>query len=188
MTVSQHSLSQSVWAATAGWWLFALWGIAGVLLGVWLLFQPVASALVLVTIVAVFWLIGGIVEIVGALVQRSAHWIWRIAGGAFSALVGLFVLAHPLVGTLAAVSALYLLVAACALVNGVVGLVAAERTTARIVLSIFQIVLACLMLVGFSDIVALVALVQAIGLILIAGSVVVAMAAFYGRRHASVSV
>ena len=54
MTVSQHSPSQLVWAATAGWWLFALWGIAGVLLGGWLLFQPIASALALVTIVA-FW-------------------------------------------------------------------------------------------------------------------------------------
>jgi uncharacterized membrane protein HdeD (DUF308 family) len=188
MTVSQHSPGQLVWAASPGWWLFALWGIAGVLLGGWLLFQPIASALALVTIVAVFWLIGGIVEIVGALVQRSAHWIWRIAGGAFSALVGLFVLAHPLFGTLAAVSALYLLVAACALVNGVIGLVAAERTTARIVLSVFEIVLACLMLVGFSAVVALVALVQAIGLILIASSVVVAIASFYGRGHAAVSV
>ena len=90
----------------------------------------------------------------------------------------------PLFGTLAAVSALYLLVAACALVNGVIGLVAVERTAARIVLSILQILLACLMLAAFSDILALVALVQAIGLILIAGSVIMVVASFYARGRA----
>src|SRR4051812_2338808 len=111
MTVSHTSAARTFEPSTALWWLFVVWGIASVVVGASLLFQPVASALVLVTIVAFFWLIGGIVEIVGALVHHTEHTVWRLVGGAVSAIVGLIVLGHPLLGALATVSMLYLLVA-----------------------------------------------------------------------------
>jgi uncharacterized membrane protein HdeD (DUF308 family) len=187
MTVSQHSAVRSVEPTTAVWWLFVIWGIASVLLGVSLLFQPIASALVLVTIVAVFWLIGGIVEIVGALVHRTSHWVWRMLGGAFGAIIALFVLGHPLVGTLAAVSTLYLLVALSALLSGLTGLFGGDRSTARIVLSVFQIVLSCLMLVGDLDVVNLRLLVQAIGFIAIGGGIVAVVSALHFKGHATSS-
>lgn len=143
MTLSQYSPAGPVRPARAEWWLIVSWGITGVLLGGSLRFQPIASALVLVTIVAVFWLIGGIVEIVS-----------------------------------------YLLVALSALVSGVTGLFGDDQSTARMVLSVFQIVLACLMLVGFVDVLDLGALIQAIGLISIGGGIAVAVSTFHLRQHA----
>jgi uncharacterized membrane protein HdeD (DUF308 family) len=171
---------------TQDWWLYLVWGIAAVILGVLLFTQPVGSAIVLVTLAAIFWFVGGIVEVVAALWHRGPSWGWHLAAGILSILVALYVFANPALGTLAAVSVLYLLIAFAALVNGCVGLFAwgGEHSLARILLSILQVVFGILMLAGFFNILNLVALVQAIGLVTIFGGIVAAIAAFGFRSTA----
>ena len=174
--------------ASHDWWIFLGWGIAAIVIGVWLVARPIVSASALVTVIALFWFVGGVVDIVSALVHRSSIWGWRLAGGILSVLVALYIFANPILGALAAVSVLYLLIALAALVNGLIGLLAGgERSVSRVVLSIFQIVFAVLMLLGFFDLLNLVALVQAIGLLLIGGGIVAAIAAFLFRSPATVA-
>lgn len=174
--------------ASYDWWRFLGWGIAAIIIGVWLFARPIVSASALVTIVALFWFVAGVVDIVSALVHRSSIWGWRLAGGILSVLVAMYVFANPILSTLAAVSVLYLLIALAALVNGLIGLLAGgERTVGRVVLSIFQIIFAVLMLLGFFDLLNLVALVQAIGLLFIGGGIVAAIAAFHFRSPATAS-
>jgi uncharacterized membrane protein HdeD (DUF308 family) len=190
------SAPASRWLEPAGrdWWLFIAWGIAAIIIGVWLFARPIVSASALVTIIAVFWFVGGVVDIVSALVHRSTIWGWRLAGGILGVLVALYVFANPILGALAAVSVLYLLIALAALVNGLIGLLAVigllaggERSVGRVVLSIFQIIFGVLMLLGFFDLLNLVVLVQAIGLLLIGGGIVAAIAAFHFRSSATVA-
>jgi uncharacterized membrane protein HdeD (DUF308 family) len=172
--------------ATYDWWIYLLWGIAAIILGVLLFTQPVITAIAFVMVAALFWLVGGIVDVVGALLHRVSIWGWRLLGGILSIIVALIVLANPAVGTLAAVSVLYLLIAMAALVNGLIGLFAGgtDRSFGRIVLSIVQIVFGVIMLAGFFNILSLVALVQAIGLLGICGGIVAAIAAFKYRSPA----
>jgi uncharacterized membrane protein HdeD (DUF308 family) len=184
MSVTPQSAATPVEPATTEWWLFVIWGAASVVLGALILLEPIASAIVLLTIVAIFWLIGGIADIIGALGHRTGQWAWRMGGGVLSVIVALFVLAHPIVGTVAAVSELYLLIAASALVTGVIGLFSGKRSLGRIVLSVLQVILAGLMFIGFLDIVNLKLLVQAIGLLGIGGGIVAVMSAFHFKSRA----
>jgi hypothetical protein len=132
--------------------------------------------------------VGGIVDIVGALVHRIDSWGWHLAGGLLSVIVALIILANPVVGTIAAVRVLYLLIATSALVNGVVGLFSHERSLGRIVLSVFQIAFAILMLIGFFDIISLIVLVQSIGLVGIGGGIASALSAFRLRHTQTAGV
>jgi uncharacterized membrane protein HdeD (DUF308 family) len=172
--------------ASHDWWLFLIWGMAAVILGVLLFTRPIVSTIALVTVIALFWFVGGVVDIVSALVHRTSTWGWRLAGGILSVLVALYVLANPILGTLAAVSVLYLLIALAALVNGLIGLLAGgEHPVSRVVLSVLQIVFAILLLGGYFDLLNLVALVQAIGLLSIGGGIVAGIAAFHFRSPAT---
>jgi uncharacterized membrane protein HdeD (DUF308 family) len=183
MSVSPHATTTSIEPATVEWWLFVVWGAASVVVGALLLFQPVASALVLVATIAVFWVVGGIVDIISGLTHHGQHAGWRIAAGVLNVVVGLFVLSHPFIGTLTAVSTLYLIIAASALVSGIVGIFNSDRSISRIVLSLLQAGLAILMLIGFADLLNLRILVQSIGLLMIAGGIAAASAAFHFRHH-----
>src|SRR5262249_38800683 len=152
MSGPTNAAVRSVEPATSEWWMIVIWGIASVLVGLWLFAQPVASAITLLTVLALVWLIGGVVDIVGDVIHRTTNWGWRVGAGVFNVVVALFVLGNPVFGTLTAVSVLYLLIAISALYNGLVGLFGnTERSTARVVLSVLQIVLGCLMLVGLFD-------------------------------------
>jgi len=172
--------------ASHDWWRFLVWGIVAIIIGVWLFARPIGSTIALVTVLAMFWFVGGVVDIVSALKHRPSNWSWRLAGGILGVVVALYVFANPVLGTLAAVSVVYLLIAMAALVNGFIGLSAGgERSVSRVVLSIFQIIFAMLMLLGFFDILDLVALVRAIGLLCIGGGIVAAIAAFHFRSPAT---
>jgi hypothetical protein len=183
MSVSPHSTTMAFEPASVEWWVLVIWGVASVVLGGLLLFSPVASALVLVAILAAFWLVGAVIEIIGAVVHRGGMWGWHLVSGAVGVVVALVVLGNPVLGTIATVSVLYLLVASSALFSGITGLFSGERSLGRIVLSIVQLVLGILLLTGFFDLLSLVALVQAIGLLAVCGGVAAAVTAFR-LRHA----
>jgi uncharacterized membrane protein HdeD (DUF308 family) len=182
------SVHSSSWPEPASddWWLFFVWGIAAIIFGALLFVRPIVSTSALVIVIAVFWLVGGVVDVVSVFVRRTPLWGWRLAGGILSVLVALYVFANPMLGAVTAVSLLYLLIALAALVNGLIGLFAAgERAVSRVALSILQIVFAILMLVGYFDLLNLVVLVQAIGLLCIGGGIVSAFAAFHFRSSAT---
>jgi Short repeat of unknown function (DUF308) len=164
-------------------WHFILWAVGSVVLGAFLFIQPVASAIVLVSIVAVFWLLGGVLDIVHAIFGRPSGWVWHIVGGALAVLAGILVLAHPVVGALLTVSMLYLVVAVSAIASGLIGLFTVkEHVLGSIVLSGLQIVLGVVLVAGYFDLLNLRALVQAIGLVAILGGIAAGVSAFRFTR------
>src|SRR5690242_15644046 len=81
------------------WWLPVAFGITAIVLGVLLLAYPGVTALVLVAVMGIYWLVEGVFDVILAIVHRAPRWGWRLASGIVSAIAGLFILAYPILGT-----------------------------------------------------------------------------------------
>ena len=101
----------------ARWWL-ALIGVLGVVAGAAAYLWPGLTALAVLTLIGIWALVYGVVEIIGAIRLRKEidnEWL-LLAHGILAALFGLIVLARPSAGALA----LIWLIALFALASGVV--------------------------------------------------------------------
>lgn len=101
----------------ARWWL-ALIGVLSVVAGLAAYLWPGLTALALLTLIGIWALVYGVVEIIGAIRLRKEidnEWL-LLAHGIIAALFGLIVLARPSAGALA----LIWLIASFALASGVV--------------------------------------------------------------------
>ena len=67
------------------WWIPLIQGIAAVILGIMLWMDPGQTAIILVQILAIYWVISGIISLIGLFVDRS-HWGWKV----FNGLLGIF--------------------------------------------------------------------------------------------------
>jgi uncharacterized membrane protein HdeD (DUF308 family) len=116
----------ALWAAISGqgaavaprWWL-ALVGICGILAGLIAFFWPGMTTLILLTFIAVWAIIVGILEIWGAIQLRGEMDVGLLAmTGALSILFGVIVLARPEAGALSLVwiIASFAILAGCGLI------------------------------------------------------------------------
>jgi len=99
------------------WWL-AIVGLAGIIAGALTFLMPGLTALVLVTFIAVWAIILGVMEIVGAIKLRKeiqGEWL-LILNGAISVLFGLVLLWRPATGAIA----LVWIIGAYAIILGVI--------------------------------------------------------------------
>jgi len=115
-----QALRESV---SESWWMVLVWGIASIILGLFLLFSPQMTTVVLVQIMGAFWLVGGVIDVFGSLRHREKRgWGWKLIGAIIGIIVGFLVLINPYTGAwLAATFALYLL-AFSAIMNGFVNM------------------------------------------------------------------
>ena len=126
MATSQSYALQSFAKA---WWVLLLWGLTFLIAGLCLLFWPVRTAAVLVAIMAAFLLISGIIGAISAVVHRDSGWGWRLAGGIVGVLVGIILLANPVVGALIIVTAQFFLLALGLIVMGIAIMVGGKYTS-----------------------------------------------------------
>lgn len=84
-------------AKLKNWWLLLVSGILFIVLGFYILNQPLASYLALAVFFASAFLVSGIFEIFYALSSRKhdAGWGWALFGGIVDALFGIFLLSSP---------------------------------------------------------------------------------------------
>lgn len=110
---------------TENWWAVALRGVAGVLFGIFALIAPGLSLAALVLAFGAFALVDGVFAIVAAARRRgvSDRWWMLLLEGVASVVIGGVTLLLPGITALA----LLLLIAARALVSGVLQIVAAVR-------------------------------------------------------------
>ena len=167
------------------WWLPLVFGISAIVLGVLLLVRPGITALILVVVMGVYWLIEGVFDVILALVHRAPHWGWRLASGIISALAGLFILAYPIAGTVVAVLLLFWILVIGAIISGILDIVhgvqAASRSWWTVLLGVLKIILAVLLLEN--PLVGTLALVPVLGIIAIINGIVAIVwaAQFRGR-------
>jgi uncharacterized membrane protein HdeD (DUF308 family) len=69
------------------WWIPLIQGIAAVILGILLWTNPAQTAVTLVTFLAIYWIIAGVMELLRLVVDRS-HWGWKVFSGLLGILAG----------------------------------------------------------------------------------------------------
>ena len=161
---------------THSWWAYLLWGISSIVLGILLLTRPVMTGLFLVQAMAVFWLVGGVIDIVHGLFAREKGWGWSVAGGIVGILAGLVILGHPIAGAVITAAALFLIAAFTAIFTGVTNILGVRSRAGeswswgRFFLGLLQIVIGVFMLwhpvigtLAFTTALALVAIVGGVG-------------------------
>ena len=84
------------------WWLLMLEGVVGIGVGIFVFAHPLASAVGLVTVVAIWAIITGIAQIIAAIrLHRIIAGEWLLGvGGVLSVLLGIALLAAPGAGLL----------------------------------------------------------------------------------------
>jgi uncharacterized membrane protein HdeD (DUF308 family) len=125
MATDVHS---GVREAGKNWWLLLLWGVAMIVLGLFLIFQPGMTAVALVQVIAIFWVVGGIFDVAGAIVNsRDEHRLWRIVTGIISIVAGGVILLNPLFGTFIVLTFQFYLLAIGAIIVGIINIVGWNR-------------------------------------------------------------
>lgn len=116
------------------WIIILLRGLAALLLGVLLLFQPLMTLTVLVAFLGFYWLVNGIMTVVAAIRGRehAGGWGWILILGVISAVAGFFVLSAPVVSAVFTVTFLVYLLAFAAIMSGVSEIVTGIRLRKQI--------------------------------------------------------
>jgi len=108
------------------WWIPLIEGISLVLIGILLFTNTAATVVIMAQVLAIFWLISGIMEIVSIFLDRSG-WGLKLIGGIIGIWAGLFIINNPIGGTLAFGVAIVVVLGVQALLLGVVNIVQAVR-------------------------------------------------------------
>lgn len=85
------------------WWLMLIWGMVSILAGIMTFFVPGITWLVLITFIAIWLLVSGILQIIVAIRLRKSisGEGWMIVAGMLSVLVGIILLVNPVQGGIA---------------------------------------------------------------------------------------
>jgi uncharacterized membrane protein HdeD (DUF308 family) len=109
------------------WWVFLLKGLAGIILGFFLLTEPAATIVALTTLLGFYWLVQGVLSLVQVFVDRSIPWIWSLLTGVVGIIAGLFVLRHPLVAALTVPTVIVIILGVQGLIMGVLEIISGFR-------------------------------------------------------------
>jgi uncharacterized membrane protein HdeD (DUF308 family) len=171
-------------ASHHGWALLLLWGLSWVILGFFLLFQPGMTAIVLVQIMAVFWVVGGVLDLMNGLTHREQTGRgWRVLSGILGIVAGVIIMLHPIAGTLVTVAFGFYLLAFAAIVTGIINLVGGFQKTLSwgvSLLGLAQIILGVFLVTH--PLVGMLAYVPTLGILAIVAGIVIIISSFRVRR------
>jgi len=125
--LSEEAMTRDIAAAREvafPWWLVLLQGVAALLIGILLVTWPSLTVLTLVVFLGVYWLIGGVLDLVGIFVDR-ANWGWRLFTGVLGVIAGLLIVRNPLWAGITVPATLVWLLGIVGVVIGGAGLVRA---------------------------------------------------------------
>lgn len=74
--------------AEGGMWFHILMGVLTVVVGAIILIDPAQNAVVLTLLIAILFLVGGLVKVVGSLADRGPHWGRLAVNGLISVILG----------------------------------------------------------------------------------------------------
>ena len=174
------------------WWLGIVRGIFAIIFGILALTWPQQTAIILTLVFAVYAIVDGIVNIVGAIATRKedSAWGWLLAQGVLTLIVGLLALFAPLYAASFIVLFVLWVIAIWAVIGGIFGIPAAASLGTSGGAKAFGIILAILLIIlGITLIVvlvtnpqnALLGFVWVVGVYAIVAGVVMIIAAIAGR-------
>ncbi len=162
------------------WWIPLMQGIASVIFGLLLLFVREEFLSLVVILLGLYWLIGGLFNIISIFIDSSA-WGWKLFIGVLGILAGIIVIQHPLWGSFVLPALAAVLLGIQGLIVGVVSLVFAFKGGGwgAGILGVISILLGLLLL--FNALVAGQLLVILLGIVMIIGGVAAIIFAFRMR-------
>jgi uncharacterized membrane protein HdeD (DUF308 family) len=101
-------------------WSLGLWGVFSIIFGLLIVAWPGITLKVFLIILGIYLLASGVVLLIGSLLRHTGHWIGGALMGGISVIAGLYVFAHPQASALVVLS----LLAIWAVVVGVLQVVA----------------------------------------------------------------
>ena len=110
----------------APWWSVLLEGIIAIIIGIFLLYEPIATTILLIQILAIFWLVEGIIAVIGALVFTKDG-KWKLLSGILSIIAGVVILMYPIISPYIVLKFLIIFIGALAIISGAVILASALR-------------------------------------------------------------
>lgn len=151
------------------WWIIVLEGIVALLIGLFLLFSPVETTILLVQILGIFWLLGGIFSIFSLLVDRE-NMGWKLLSGLLGIIAGALVFIYPY-SPFVILALLVIILGVSSIVYGVVRLIWAIKGggLGMAILGILEIIIGILLLAN--PLVGAVILPWVYGIILIIGGI-----------------
>lgn len=106
------------------WWALLIGGILGIIIGLLLLTVPVKTVFALVLALGLYWIIQGVMTLIGMFIDHSA-WGWKLFIGVISILAGIAILRYPLMSLIEIPRLIVLIVAIQSMITGVVTLIMA---------------------------------------------------------------
>jgi uncharacterized membrane protein HdeD (DUF308 family) len=101
------------------WWVVLLEGIIGILVGLFLLYRPAATTILLIQLLGVFWLAEGILSVIGALIFPGNR-IWKLLSGILSIIAGVAILMYPIYSPFVVLTLFVIFIGVWAIINGIV--------------------------------------------------------------------
>lgn len=102
----------------AGWPLLLAWGVIAIVAGIVMLVQPARTAALLLTIVALLWLVSGVFDLVTGLRRQQQQQKLRLARGAISVAAAIVVLLNSVFGGFLPSTVQFWILVVAAAVNG----------------------------------------------------------------------
>src|SRR3954451_18068724 len=95
MATAEVTVERTGGVVSSLWWIVLLQGIAAIILGLLLITNPATTLETLIIFLGVWWLIGGVFDLVRLFVDRT-QWGWKLASGIIGILAGLAIIRHPM--------------------------------------------------------------------------------------------
>ncbi len=92
-----HEFVKKVKSTVKHWYIPLIVGLLFIGLGIWTMFNPVASYLGLSILFITLFIVGGLLEIIFAILNKNEldHWGWELANGILSFVIGIIMAINP---------------------------------------------------------------------------------------------
>ena len=122
--MSEYTMDKAFEKAPIPWWLLLVEGIVAIIVGVLLLMNPAKMSVLLVQVLAIYWLIKGIVAIISIFVDSTA-WGWKLFVGIVGIIAGYVLIEYPITGTATVATAFIVVLGIQGIIIGIVELIQA---------------------------------------------------------------
>jgi uncharacterized membrane protein HdeD (DUF308 family)/predicted flap endonuclease-1-like 5' DNA nuclease len=122
--MSDYTIDKAFGESRMPWWFLLIEGTVAIIVGILLLMNPYKMSVLLVQVLAIYWLIKGIVSIISIFIDHSA-WGWKLFIGIVGIIAGYVLIEYPIGGTAVAAQAFIIVLGIQGIIIGIVELVQA---------------------------------------------------------------
>ncbi len=105
------------------WWLGLVCGILPIVVGALIIAYPAMSWLAMIFFLGIFWLVGGIAELIIAALERGPNWGWSALEGALGVLVGFFIVGRPAASAIFTAQVIFAIIVILVFASGIASLI-----------------------------------------------------------------